>query len=142
MKKVLLSILILALSASFAVAQSGPAAVKSGLLKLESNIKWSAVSTAWRGQRGPWISNVKNANSAARAGKLLAQLESNIKWSAVSSRWKSLRSGWVSRCRSAASARQVAKLLLTLESNVKWSAVSSRWRSLRSGWISGLRNIQ
>ncbi len=152
MKKIifLITILLFASSTLFGGADEMPSTrsggnlstVKNALLRFESNVRWSAVSSSWRRIRRSWIGNVKRAYSANRLGSLLARFESNIKWSAVSTSWRGIRSGWKSRARRCNSASQVARLLLKLESNTKWSAVSSSWRGIRSGWIRSLRSVR
>lgn len=121
---------------------NGVETVKKALLSFEANVKWEAVSQAWRGLRSGWVSQVRNATSATQVATRLRILEGNILWSAVHSNWRGIRTGWVSATRSASGPDEVAKLLLSLEANTLWSAVQPGWAKIRPGWVDALKNVQ
>jgi hypothetical protein len=66
------------------------------LLKLEQNVKWTAVDKAWRDRRSGWINDCKGATTERAVAGLLLEFESNVRWRAVDDAWKARRESWVS----------------------------------------------
>jgi hypothetical protein len=135
--------LVLALFAipTSAQAQVNPT-LRQAVLSFETNVRWSAVSPAWRGRRASWQQAVQNApNPHALAAQVLA-LESAMGWSAVQDSWHQERPGWVQSINSAMTDMDVAVALLALEATTRWSAMDeAAWRAARGGWVASLRPI-
>jgi hypothetical protein len=66
-------------------------------LKLEQNVKWTAVGKAWRDRRADWINDCKGATTERAVAGLLLEFESNVRWQAVDENWKALRDDWITR---------------------------------------------
>lgn len=114
------------------------------LIQLEANVKYSAQSSEWRGQRNSWIQDVRSAGSrgdVSRLRELLVSFETNIQYDAQNSDWPGKRTNWINTVQSAGSLESLIAPLLEVEASIKFSAQSDSWRSRRSGWMSQVRGI-
>jgi hypothetical protein len=112
-----------------------------GLMELETAVKWSQVSSAWRDRRPSWLNDVKNAETPQEIGTLAVELESAMGWGSVRPAWKRTRPGWVKMMTGATTPAVVAQGLLQLEAATKWEAVEASWKQKRPGWVERMKRL-
>jgi hypothetical protein len=133
---------VLVMWIAMAVQPAAAQVPRDALLAFGENVKWTAVSNDFAGQRDVWIGAVKSARSPAEVAAQLLVLEAALLSQSVEDSWRARRDGWAAEVQVARTSAAVARGLLELGSATRPSALEPAWRGLRGNWVARLQSVQ